>query len=150
MPRMDVQKVSALMDTGRFTPEKYPELQCTATSKRTGQRCRRCRRAGWSTCKFHGAGGRDPKDRQRPLEASGPQNELNRQIKRARRAVRAAAENVPEAVQRVFRSEYASRVAGPDHDRFLLALAARMEGSMGVREWRRQQEAFGLLKQADG
>lgn len=34
--------------------------RCTATSKRTGERCKGPARRGWSVCRFHGAGGGAP------------------------------------------------------------------------------------------
>ena len=41
----------------------YPfqlSLRCTATSKRTRQRCRAPAVKGWTVCRFHGAGGGGP------------------------------------------------------------------------------------------
>ncbi len=35
--------------------------RCTATSKRTRERCRAPAVKGWSVCRFHGAGGGAPK-----------------------------------------------------------------------------------------
>lgn len=35
--------------------------QCTATSKRTGRRCRSAAKTGWDVCRHHGAGGGAPK-----------------------------------------------------------------------------------------
>jgi hypothetical protein len=39
--------------------EKAP--RCTATSKRTRQRCKAPAVRGWDVCRFHGAGGGAPK-----------------------------------------------------------------------------------------
>lgn len=36
---------------------KDPELQCTATSKQTGEQCKRPKQHGTEVCRFHGAGG---------------------------------------------------------------------------------------------
>jgi hypothetical protein len=35
--------------------------RCTATSKRTGQRCQAAAVTGWTVCRFHGARGGGPK-----------------------------------------------------------------------------------------
>jgi hypothetical protein len=35
--------------------------QCTATSKRTGERCKGPAVRGWTVCRFHGAGGGAPR-----------------------------------------------------------------------------------------
>lgn len=35
--------------------------QCSATSKRTGMRCRGPAVRGWAVCRFHGAGGGAPR-----------------------------------------------------------------------------------------
>ncbi len=35
--------------------------RCTATSKRTRERCRASAVKGWTVCRFHGAGGGAPK-----------------------------------------------------------------------------------------
>jgi hypothetical protein len=51
---------------GRRQDEKpeyafHKALRCTATSKRTGQRCKAPAVRGWQVCRFHGARGGAPK-----------------------------------------------------------------------------------------
>ena len=40
--------------------------RCTATSKRTGQRCKGPAVRGWTVCRFHGAGGGHPPGKDHP------------------------------------------------------------------------------------
>jgi hypothetical protein len=40
--------------------------RCTATSKRTGKRCKAPAVTGWSVCRFHGAGGGHPAGKDHP------------------------------------------------------------------------------------
>jgi hypothetical protein len=59
--------------------------QCSATSKRTGHRCRAPAVNGWSVCRFHGARGGAPrgpshgnfKHGERSLQAKDQQKELS-------------------------------------------------------------------------
>jgi len=44
--------------------KEYPFMKaprCSATSKRTGERCKAPAVRGWTVCRFHGAGGGAPK-----------------------------------------------------------------------------------------
>jgi hypothetical protein len=45
----------------QYSFQKAP--RCSATSKRTKQRCKAPAVRGWNVCRFHGAGGGAPKDR---------------------------------------------------------------------------------------
>lgn len=43
------------------TPPMHRSPRCTATSKRTRQRCQAPAVTGWTVCRFHGAHGGGPK-----------------------------------------------------------------------------------------
>lgn len=145
MARFEIAKVGLrVLPKIRYSADAYPDLRCTATSKTSGERCRRCRRPGWSVCSFHGAGGRDPSARQRTAPASGPRNEWNRSYKAGRRAARDAAAHIPPDVLREFSREWAHRLREADYDLFIVVLAARMAGDLGGGEWRRQLQRFGV------
>ncbi len=45
--------------------------RCTATSKRTGQRCKAPAVRGWTVCRFHGARGGGPKGQQNGMYRHG-------------------------------------------------------------------------------
>ncbi len=45
--------------------------RCTATSKRTGQRCRAPAVNGWTVCRFHGARGGGPKGQRNGMYKHG-------------------------------------------------------------------------------
>ena len=45
--------------------------RCTATSKRSGQRCRAPAVTGWTVCRFHGAGGGAPKGKRNGMYHHG-------------------------------------------------------------------------------
>ena len=45
------------------TPLNKFALQCTAMSKRSGQRCKNPAVRGWTVCRMHGAGGGRPRER---------------------------------------------------------------------------------------
>ncbi len=45
--------------------------RCSATSKRTGQRCRAPAVKGWTVCRFHGAGGGGPKGKRNGMYKHG-------------------------------------------------------------------------------
>lgn len=66
--------------------------RCTATSKRTGERCKGPAVTGWSVCRFHGAGGGHPSGPAHPswrhglrsrewIEARRDMNDLARQTR---------------------------------------------------------------------
>ena len=44
------------------TPLNKFATQCTAKSKRTGQRCKNPAVQGWTVCRMHGAGGGRPRE----------------------------------------------------------------------------------------
>ncbi len=136
------------MNAARYSAEARPDLQCTATSKQTGRRCRRCRSPGFTVCHNHGGGGRMRNERTRIAPPSGPRNERNRLAKMARRAVRSAAEDVPREVWTEFYRTWARRIPEPDHDAFAIVLRMRMENQMTTKEWVEQQKRFGLLEQS--
>ncbi len=129
----------------RFSPEAFPDLQCTAKSKRSGKRCRKCRRPGWKVCRMHGAGGRQRTNPQNTEEPTGTANERNRAVKMGRRLAREAARDVPQEVHREFARSWAARVPAADHERFLLALWHRMEGALNTQGWIDVQRQYGLL-----
>lgn len=131
----------------RYSPDRFPSKRCTATSKRSGERCRRCARPGWTVCHVHGAGGRNALDRQTARIPNSPRNLRNREIKAARSAARALIRDVPTDVEREFARFWAHRVPNPDHERFLLLLWARIEGSLDTRAWIELQQNLGLLDQ---
>lgn len=57
--------------------------QCTATSKRTGKRCRAPAVREWQVCRFHGAGGGAPKGKRNGMYCHGLYtNEAEAQRKR--------------------------------------------------------------------
>ena len=45
--------------------------RCTATSKRTRERCRAPAVNGWTVCRFHGAGGGGPKGKRNGMYKQG-------------------------------------------------------------------------------
>ncbi len=49
----------AKLDTNPMS-KAHAAPRCTATSKRTGNRCRGPAVRGWTVCRFHGAGGGAP------------------------------------------------------------------------------------------
>lgn len=72
--------------------------RCTATSKRTGVRCKGPAVRGWSVCRFHGAGGGHPAGRGHPsyrygmrtrewTEARREINDLVRELRATHRAI---------------------------------------------------------------
>ncbi len=139
---------SQWMNAARYSVEARPDLQCTATSKQTGRRCRKCRAPGFTVCCNHGGGGRMKNDKTRVAPPSGPRNERNRMAKMARRALSKAAEDVPQEVWTEFNRNWAQRIADTDHNAFAIVLWMRMEGRMTTQEWVEQQVRFGLLKQS--
>lgn len=46
-----------MKDAGNPMSKAHAAPRCTATSKRTGERCKGPAKRGWSVCRFHGAGG---------------------------------------------------------------------------------------------
>ncbi len=58
--------------------------RCTATSKRTKERCRAPAVTGWSVCRFHGAGGGGPKG---PRNGNYKHGETTREALEDRRAL---------------------------------------------------------------
>ena len=69
--------------------------QCSATSKRTGKRCKAPAVKGWSVCRFHGAGGGGPKGERNGMyrygfytkEAIQERQALSELLRRARQAL---------------------------------------------------------------
>ena len=69
--------------------------RCTATSKRTCQRCRAPAVKGWTVCRFHGAGGGGPKGERNGMyrhgfytkEAIEERRALSDLLRQARRAL---------------------------------------------------------------
>jgi hypothetical protein len=49
------------MNGGKREYSFQKALRCSATSKRTGERCRAPAVLGWTVCRFHGARGGAPK-----------------------------------------------------------------------------------------
>ena len=54
---------------------------------------------------------------------------------------------VPMGVEQEFAKNWAWRVPEPDHERFLLLLWARIEGTLDTGGWIRTQRTMGLLDQ---
>ena len=69
--------------------------RCTASSKRTGQRCRAPAVKGWTVCRFHGAGGGGPKGKRNGMykhglftkEAIQERRELSELLRQARQTL---------------------------------------------------------------
>ena len=127
-----------------FVPERYPDLQCTAKSRRTGERCRRCVVRGKTVCEFHG--GRNRKKGQTPLLGKTPRAERNRLVKLGMTVARQEAETVPQEVLKEFARNWADRVPSRDRDRFLVMLHRRMLGELSSAAWRDAQRVAGLLQ----
>ncbi len=66
--------------------------RCTATSKRTGERCKGPAVRGWKVCRFHGAGGGGPR---------GKRNGSYRHGARTKEATEAR--KLANMLQRIFR-----------------------------------------------
>ena len=76
--------------------------RCTATSKRTGERCKGPAVRGWRVCRFHGAGGGHSPGKDHPswrhgmrsrewIEARAEINELVREAREIERMLRGGA-----------------------------------------------------------
>ncbi len=67
-------------------------LRCTATSRRSGSRCRGPAVKGWTVCYYHGAGGGHPAGREHPSWKHGMRSrewleerrELNELVRKTR------------------------------------------------------------------
>ncbi len=66
-------------------------------------------------------------------------------VKMGRRLARVAARDVPQEVRREFAQNWAELVPRSDHERFLLALWARIEGRLDTRAWIYARRQVGLL-----
>ncbi len=66
-------------------------------------------------------------------------------VKAARRAARSMVEVLPPEILQEFHRNWAVRVPDADHDRFLIALRQRMDGTMGTDVWIETLNTFGVL-----
>ncbi len=66
-------------------------------------------------------------------------------VKMGRRLARTAVRVVPREVELEFARNWAADVPQPDHETFLLALWARMEGRLDTRAWIDARRQVGLL-----
>jgi hypothetical protein len=122
--------------------------RCTATSKRSGERCRFPATKGCGgVCYWHGANGGD--NRKRVLPASR-RHLANLEIKRARLwadaevAQRIAANEIhPEARKAL--KDYIGRIHPADEGRALLALDRWFDGAMTNDGWEEARRALGLI-----
>lgn len=82
--------------------------RCTATSKRTGERCKAPAVKGWTVCRMHGAGGGHAagpthpswKHDMRSQEWVTTRKEINDHVRAARRACIATCEAAPDHLDR--------------------------------------------------
>jgi hypothetical protein len=120
--------------------------RCTATSKRSGERCRFPATKGYGVCYWHGARGGYGKFR----APTSKRNLANKEIQRARLWAEA------EVAQRVARNEIRPEVYGAlkdiigkihpaDEARALLALDLWFDGALTSEAWEEARRALGLL-----
>jgi hypothetical protein len=127
---------------------------CTATSKRSRERCRFHPMKGSHLCYWHGGTGGDPRKRNPP---SSKGNLMNREIKRSRVAAEAEVERrqaLPadhlEAIHRDAHADLKIFIAGgllhpADEGRLLLQLDALKRGELTPAAWREARRCLGLL-----
>jgi hypothetical protein len=120
--------------------------RCTATSKRSGERCRFPATKGYGVCYWHGARGGNGNCR----TPTSKRNLANKEIKRARLwaeaevARRIAANEIhPEAYEAT--KHFISRIHSADEARLLLMLDMRLGGALTDEGWRDARIALGLI-----
>jgi hypothetical protein len=120
--------------------------RCTATSKRSGERCRFPATKGYGVCYWHGARGGNGNCR----TPTSKRNLANKEVKRARLwaaaevAHRIAANEIhPEARKAL--KDYISKIHPADEGRALLMLDQWFDGAMTDEAWREARIALGLI-----
>lgn len=107
--------------------------QCTAISKRSGERCQNAARRGKTVCGYHGV---------RRCDRITPELAARRwrsaEINAQREVVEALAEtgSTPSEVRAMYAKMFAGRVADHDAPELFLALSKRLSGEMTTAEWR--------------
>jgi hypothetical protein len=120
--------------------------RCSATSKRSGKRCKMMPTNGYDTCYWHGARGGDPRSHRLPTSV---RNLKNKEIKRGRAAAeveadrRIASRELHPDTRRTFRA-LAYKVHPADQGRLMLAIDDYFNGSTTTEGWREARKVLGL------